>query len=397
MTWPLARSEDINHSLPSMMMWRFSKNILYKKSIGTFFAFTCLLLFSNFSFAHERWLLTPEEVMDLANRPIPDFFSTISIGNILISLFFSFVIGLAVAGESIYSRKETQLFRPLSEQVFVYGVFIVRIGLAITLLFSALGLSPRNGTELWTTPTLFVPDLQLSLLPDHWGFLAIIQAILSVLMIAGVFVRVAALGVLMLCLIGLALFGKDMIPYFGHFFAPAFFLLWAGPGPISIMTAQPRFFASLSARFSTLSENTVKRFVFLLTGGTFVYLGIAYKALQPTLLIAILEHGQVPTLGIGYENTAYIMALTEIIAGLLLALGILVRPIAVFLIFAMTFLAIALQESPCLHANIYALAIVIFMLGPIASTRNISASGSQVKFSIGKQYALSEAGSSYHA
>ena len=393
---PLVHAENTSYSLPSMLIWRFYKSILYKRSMSTFFIFISFLLFGSFSFAHEAWLLTPEEVANLADHPTPKFFSTISIGNILISLFFSFVIGFAVLGESIYSRKEAQLFRPVSEQVFVYGVFIVRIGLAITLLFSALGLSPRHGTELWTTPTLFVPDLQLSLLPEHWRFLASIQVILGVLMVTGVFVRVAALGVLILCLLGLALFGKHMIPYFGHFFAPAFFLLWAGPGPISIATAQPRFLASLNARFFTLSENTVKRFLFLLTGGTFVYLGIAYKALQPSLLIAILEHSQVPTLGLGYENIAYIMAFTEIIAGLLLVLGILVRPIAVFFIFAMTFLAIALQESPCLHANIYALSIAIFMLGPVAPTQNTSAPENQVTFYKDKRFVLFGARSSYH-
>lgn len=336
--------------------------------------------FSNFAHAHEAWLLTPQEVMQLATRSAPELFSSISGMNVLIALFFSFAISTAIILEAFYSKKEQEIFSKLKSQVHTYGTLVLRVGLAIMLLLAAFGLSPRNGTALWAAPTLFVPDLQLRLLPGQWSFLATVEAILGVMLLAGIFTRFAALGVIALCFAGLALFGQDMIAYFGHFFAPALFLLWSGSGPIAISTAQPVYFTQIHEKIASLSENTIKRLVFILTGGTFIYLGIFYKALQPTLLIAILEHGEVPTFGIPYEYVAYIMAFVEVIAGLLLACSILVRPIAVFLICAMTFFTFTLAESPFLHTNIYALSIIIFMLGPVSAQHKQAASSRQQSY-----------------
>tara|TARA_R110002126_G_scaffold92954_19_gene220519 strand:- start:1665 stop:2666 length:1002 start_codon:yes stop_codon:yes gene_type:complete len=58
-----------------------------------------------------------------------------------------------------------------------------------------------------------------------------------------------------------------------------------------------------------------------------------------------------------------IMGLVEFIAGLLLVFGILVRPIAVFLIFAFTFFAILLGESVLYHTQLCALCFVFLMFG----------------------------------
>ena len=100
-----------------------------------------------------------------------------------------------------------------------------------------------------------------------------------------------------------------------------------------------------------------------LVGGTFVYLGIAFKLLQPTLLIAILQHGQFPTFGLPIAIIALVMTGVEIVAGLLLALGRLVRPVAIFLIGAFTFFAVMLGETPLFHANLYGTALMLLMAG----------------------------------
>lgn len=110
-----------------------------------------------------------------------------------------------------------------------------------------------------------------------------------------------------------------------------------------------------------------------LLGATFVYLGITYKLNQPTLLIAILEHGNVPTFGLPLDVAALIMMLVELTAGAFLALGLLVRPIAFFLIGAFTFFAATIGETPLVHANLYGTMIMLLMVGDKVLSRNRSA------------------------
>jgi uncharacterized membrane protein YphA (DoxX/SURF4 family) len=101
----------------------------------------------------------------------------------------------------------------------------------------------------------------------------------------------------------------------------------------------------------------------VLVGGTFVYLGIVYKLFQPTLLIAILQHANFPTFGLQIALIALVMTGVEIVAGLLLAMGRMVRPVAIFLIGAFTFFAVMLGETPFFHANLYGMAGMLLMAG----------------------------------
>ena len=107
-----------------------------------------------------------------------------------------------------------------------------------------------------------------------------------------------------------------------------------------------------------------------LTGATFVHLGIAVKLGEPTLLMAILEHGEVPRFGMSLEFMALVMGMVEIVAGGLLAAGRLVRPVALFLIFAFTFFAVTIGETPLFHANLYGVAIMLAMAGSRAPSHS---------------------------
>ena len=118
-----------------------------------------------------------------------------------------------------------------------------------------------------------------------------------------------------------------------------------------------------------------------LTGATFVYLGIAVKLIEPTLLMAILEHGEVPLFGLSLEMVALVMAMVEIVAGGLLAMGRLVRPVSLFLISAFTFFAVTIGETPLFHANLYGLALMLAMAGRRAPVRS---DPGYVAFNIGR-------------
>jgi uncharacterized membrane protein YphA (DoxX/SURF4 family) len=236
------------------------------------------------------------------------------------------------------------------------------------LFTAALGLSPRHGTAFGFTPTLFVPDMELNLLGSGWHFLAYVQLILAIMLLYGFFTRVASLGVIGLCYLGLGLFQEKFIPYMGHFIAPAVFLMWTGGGYLSIPVKLHKELQDLIEALKSIKLQWVYSFVLFITGINFFYLGLFVKGMYPTLLMAILAHGNVPLLGLSYETAAFIMTGIEIAAGLLVALGLLVRPIAIFLIAAMSFFAIFLGESPLLHANIYTLMFVFLIYGDKAET-----------------------------
>ena len=95
----------------------------------------------------------------------------------------------------------------------------------------------------------------------------------------------------------------------------------------------------------------------------FVYLAVAYKLTQPTLLIAILEHGAFPSFGLPLPWIALVMTGVEIVCGLLLALGRLTRPVALILIAAISFLALTLGETPLFHANLYGIMAIFALAG----------------------------------
>ena len=101
---------------------------------------------------------------------------------------------------------------------------------------------------------------------------------------------------------------------------------------------------------------THERALFLvrvLTGATFLWCGFYYKILQPNLALAIIVNGDVPTFGLPPEAFVFGMALVEVLAGALMAAGVLVRPIAMALFVPFMFLSAALGEDPLGHALFY--------------------------------------------
>ncbi|MEM1297894.1 MAG: hypothetical protein AAGH68_01350 [Pseudomonadota bacterium] len=313
------------------------------------------------AFGHEAWLLTPMEVEELSRAPMPGVFTdpyVLGLGALAAGLGAMAALQI----EHKHRRREERLTAPLAEITGGLAPVLVRAGLAVMMILGALGGLPREGTEPWTQPVLFVPDMQLTLL-GGWDWLAPAQIILGTLLALGLATRAAAVGVIGLAVLGAFAFGGHFWAYAPHFAAPALILAVYGGGWLSVdrALALPPVPAIPDA-----ARVHAWRVVLALVGGTFVYLGITYKLFQPTLLIAILDHGDFPTLGLPFELVALVMTGVEIVAGLLLAMGRLVRPVALFLIGAFSFFAVMLGETPLFHANLYATAAMLLMAGATA-------------------------------
>lgn len=308
--------------------------------------------------AHEAWLLTPAEIEQLATAPVPPLFTSwLWLG--LAALLGACVTGIALWAEDILCPYEERWCRPLVERALSLGGLALRLSLATMLALAGLGGLPRSGTMLWAEPTFLVPDMQLSLFPG-WDWLATAQIGLAIILATGFFSRVAGLAVVALAGLGLVIAGPTFAAYAPHFAAPGLMLVLVGGGAMSL----DHWFAPDD---STAIKPQVRQFGWrmaqVLIGGGFIYLAIAYKLTQPTLLIAILEHGNLPAFGMPLPVLALLMTGVEIICGALLIVGRLTRPVALVIILAITTLAIGLGETPLFHANLYGVMVFFVLAG----------------------------------
>ncbi|MDX8353173.1 DoxX family protein [Cognatiyoonia sp. IB215182] len=308
--------------------------------------------------AHEAWLLTPAEIAALAQEPIPAIFTSYAI------LGLAAVVGCVATLVALLVeerlRPHFQPLEPLLQSVAAnWGPALLRIPLGVMLVLAGTGGLPRHGTAHWVEPTLLVPDMQLALVPG-WDWLAPFQITLGLCLIAGLFTRIAGLVLMALVVLGWSVFGIKFIDYAPHFVAPAIVLTLVGGGVWSVdRLLQATDWCAPPAEVMPVFWRAAQ----ILVGFGFVYLAVAYKLTQPTLLIAILQHGNLPTFGLHYAVIALIMTGVEIICGALLIAGRLVRPVSVVIILAITFLAVTLGETPLFHANLYGMLAMFVIIG----------------------------------
>ena len=308
--------------------------------------------------AHEAWLLTPSEIETLAAEPMPALFSShLWLG--VAAAVGATVTMVALRAEDRLHPHEERLATPLYERALALGPMVLRLGLAIMLVLAGTGGLPRHGTAHWVQPTLLVPDMQLGLV-SGWGWLAAVQIILALALAFGLLTRLAGALLIALAILGLMLFGAPYLAYAPHFAAPGLMLVLAGGGALSLDRH-----IGLDGYFgpSPFALQIGWRLSQILVGVGFLYLAIAFKLTQPTLLIAILDHGNLPTFGMPQPVVALIMTGIEIICGALLVVGRLTRPVALAIITAITTLAIGLGETPLFHANLYGVMVFFLMAG----------------------------------
>ncbi|WP_299726438.1 hypothetical protein [uncultured Tateyamaria sp.] len=322
-------------------------------------------------FAHEAWLLTPAEIEDLSRAPIPDLFRSQLWLGVAAAVGFALTL-VALRLEPVIAAVEYRVITPIWKRYGDIGPLALRFGLAVMMLLAAFGGLPRHGTEIWTTPTFLVPDMQLTTVAGAQA-LIIVQIAIAMLLIAGLATRICGVAVIGLSLAGVAIFGPGFWNYTPHFAAPGFILIALGGGRFSC-----DHIWNLDAVEALVAPHrqVLWRMSHILIGAGFVYLGLAYKLMQPTLLIAILEHGNMPTFGLPMPIIALVMTGVEVLCGALLVTGRLVRPVALAILGAVTFLAIVLGETPLFHANLYGALFVILLAG-----RNVPVAHRPARFS----------------
>ncbi|MEP2028774.1 MAG: hypothetical protein ABJI96_08720 [Paracoccaceae bacterium] len=322
--------------------------------------------------AHEAWLLTPAEINALAAEPIPYIFTSYLV------LGAAALIGCTATAAGLLAEEKLQSYEAIIAPKLeclaqTIGPTFLRWTLSLMLVLAGTGGLPRHGTALWVEPTLLVPDMQLSLVPD-WTWLAQIQIALALFLALGFFTRVIGLAVIVLVAVGLGVFDAQFIAYAPHFVAPALILVLTGAGAWSL---DQWFDPDGRLAPPVVTHQPIWRSAQILVGAGFVYLAVVYKLTQPTLLIAILQHGNLPTFGLPYPVIALIMTGVEIICGALLVVGRLVRPVSVVIIGAITFLAVTLGETPLFHANLYGSMLIFAMAGLRWPAQTTSPSNSQ--------------------
>lgn len=312
-----------------------------------------LLFFPGLGAAHERWVLTPEQIAQWNELPKPLLYSELSFVNVtLILLFLTFIGGWIRLGFT----GARELFPDLQARLASYGEHvprILRVCLAWMLLSSAFGAEPRIGVEAFTSPTLFAPDLELSALNAQWAWLRWLEALLGLAVLFGVYVRFCAVLLILLGLLAAGLFGANFLAYGGALLGASIYLLLQGPGRHYPPLPTPVFLQGIQAWLAAQPRPRAQAIMRVLAGTTLLYLGVFFKIMQPNLALAIISIYQVPILSTAPEAFSLLMALVEVSAGLLIIAGVLLRPLSLFLLLAFTFFALLLPETLTEHILFY--------------------------------------------
>lgn len=305
------------------------------------------------AFAHERWILTPEQIQDWSARQPPELWVSATPLNVtLITAFAIFTLGWIRLGFT----GARELFPDLQARLGAFGHIvapILRFCLAWVLMSSAFGLEPRHGVERLASPTLFAPDLELATVAPGVLWLRWFEFLLGIGFLFGAYVRLCAVGLLLLALIGTLLFQASIYSYAGALVGVAIYLLCQGPGSYFLpLPTHPRL-QTMQAELARVPRQRAQAIMRVLTGINIFYLAVAFKVMQPNLAIAILTIHDIRLLGMAPETATLLMTLVEFTSGILIIAGILLRPLSLFFLGAFLMFAALLPESWMAHALFY--------------------------------------------
>lgn len=312
-----------------------------------------LLFHSGDVFAHERWVLTPEQIAEWSAKPTPGLWNSLTFLNgAMITGFVIFTIGWIRLGFT----GARELFPDLQAKLGSFGDLvapILRLCLAWVLISSAFGLEPRYGVERLASPTLFAPDLELATVMPGVLWLRWFEFVLGLGFLFGIYVRICAGGLLLLALIGTILFQSSIYSYAGALFGVGIYLLCQGPGSYFLPMPVHPAFLGLQTRLASVPRQRAQAIMRVLTGINIFYLAVVFKVFQPNLAIAILSIHNIRLLGMSPETTTLLMTLVEFTSGILIVAGILLRPLSLFFLSAFLLFAALLPESWMAHALFY--------------------------------------------
>jgi len=332
--------------------------------IVSFLSLLASLLSAPAAIAHELWVLTPEQATQWSARPRPELFTQLNVTSISIyvltalSLVVCFLLHRRTASATLASRLQARL-----TSYGDYAPVALRIALFIMLGMASVGLAPRLGTGIMQTPVLGAPDLELRLLPGDWSWVAVLEGVLAVCLLLGIYARGAAAALLGVGLLGLYLFGQAMCAYLGLVGAAAVYLLFQGAGPYAVPLPALPGTAKLGAWLADQPCERVQWLLRILVGADVLYLAVAYKFAQPNLMLGVIDVHHIPTFGLEPVTFVLLIAVVETLVGLLILVGVMIRPLAVVLFVAFTFFTLILGEAVLAHIIVYGLLVPLITNG----------------------------------
>lgn len=322
-----------------------------------------LLVLPTYVVAHEMWVLTEDMVNTWSTKPLPETFTSFTFPTVLTLLI---ALGVNIGLVHLHRTGANELFplfRARMRAMRPYSAVVLRFCLAWVLVSSAIAMEPRYGNAAWSEPSLLAPDILISHLPAGWQWLRWMQMLIGIALLAGVYVRVAAVACLALVCFSVFLVGMAALSYAPVYTAVAFYLFVVGGGSYCLSLPAPREFEKIRQRLTRNESVSRAQFILrVLTGINFLFLAVYFKVLQPNLMLAIIEVHDLPIMGIDPDVFVVIVAAAEVSIGLLMIFGILLRFLSVVLIGAFTFFAICLSEAENLTSHILYYGVAVSFL-----------------------------------
>lgn len=317
------------------------------------------------AFAHERWVLTPDQMRDLNSEPKPDIYTSFTLeGSLVLTFFGGILMFLIYIHYFRYPDKWLLMFSGRMQRFVEWIQPLLRLTLGWTLIASALGLVPRLGNSSMSYPTFLAPDLELATLGAGWHWLVWAEIALGFWFMSGLWTRIASFVLLLAIHLALFLFGEPLMAYYPTFVGIAVYLLIRGGGRGTMETRTVPALQPIMEWLDNVPMRYSQYMLRILAGLNFIYLGVWFKILQPNLAVGIINIYEVPIFYEAPECFTLIMACVEIVAGIAIMAGILIRPASLFLFFAFFFFATFLPEGYDSHLMFYGVLMAFLLGGP---------------------------------
>jgi len=352
----LSESQSIDR-LAGTRAWWLRRFLSGPRALAPSVGLLFLLLAPLGAFAHEAWVLTPEEMAKFNAQPLPPIFTTLNAVNV--SMYVGTLLFL-VGWISLNYTGARELFPDLQVRLASYGGYAslgLRVALFVLLGMAGTGLGPRVGTALFEAPTFAAPDLELRLLGPGWGWIAWVEIVLALCFLLGIYVRAAAVVLLGLAILGLFSFGPRIFDYLGLVGGAGVYLLLQGAGSYYVPMPSVPGTAKIYAWLESQPRLRAQFLLQLLAGFNLAYLGVYWKGFHANSMLAILQAHHVPTFGIQPPTFVLWMALVEGLAGALIMAGVLMRPLSFLLLGSFVFFSAILGESVFGHIIFYGLLV----------------------------------------
>lgn len=315
--------------------------------------------------AHERWVLTPDQMRELNSKPKPDIYTSFTLEGTIVLSFFGAILALLIYFHYFrYPHKFLILLSGRTQRFTEWIQPMLRLTLGWTLIASALGLVPRLGNSPMAYPTFLAPDLELAVLGPGWQWIVYAELALGFWFMSGLWTRIAASVLFVTLHLVLTLYGEPFLTYYPTFLGISIYLIIRGGGRGTMSTRTAPILQPVLDFLHEIPMRYPQYILRVLAGLNFIYLGIWFKVLQPNLAAGIITIYEIPIMCEAPDCFTLIMACVEIVAGIAIAAGILIRPASLFLFFAFFFFATFLPEGYDAHLVFYGVLMAFLLGGP---------------------------------